>query len=189
MSTKLQETIGQVCELCMSTENLSSYHVPPDAQPDNEVTVCITCLSQIQGQQPMDSSHWGFLSETMWSENQAVRVLAWRMLDRMKSETWAADNLELMYMDDDTQKWADAGKDTGGILVQVIHKDASGNILRDGDSVVLTKSLDVKGSSLNLKMGTMIRNIRVVNDDDSQIEGKVNGQLLVVLTKYVRKQS
>lgn len=189
MSTKLQEASGKACELCMSTENLSVYNVPPDTYPDNEVTVCITCLSQIQRQQPTDSSHWGFLSETMWSEKQAIRVLTWRMLDRMKSETWAADNLEMMYMDEDTQKWAEAGKDTDGALAPAVHKDANGNILRDGDSVVLTKSLDVKGSSLNLKMGTMIRNIRVVNDDDGQIEGKVNGQLLVVLTKYVRKQS
>lgn len=188
MSTKLQETGGRVCELCMSTENLSSYHVPPEALPDNEVKLCITCLSQIQGEQPTDSAHWRFLSQTMWSDKQAIRVLAWRMLDRMKSETWAADNLEMMYMDDDTQKWAEAGNDTDGALAQVVHKDVNGNILRDGDSVVLTKSLDVKGSSINLKMGTMIRNIRVVNDDDGQIEGKVNGQLLVVLTKYVRKQ-
>jgi protein PhnA len=189
MSTKLEERIDRVCELCMSTENLSSYNVPPDAQPGNAVTACATCLSQIQGQQPLDSSHWGFLSEIMWSDKQAIRVLAWRVLDRMKSETWAADNLEMMYMDDDTQKWAEAGKDADRVLAPVVHKDVNGNILLDGDNVVLTKSLDVKGSSLNLKMGTMIRNIRVVSDDEGQIEGKVNGQLLVVLTKFVRKQS
>lgn len=189
MSTNLQDTPEQVCELCMSTENLTFYNVPPDALPDNEVTVCTTCLSQIQGEQSMDSSHWRFLSETIWSEKQAIRVLAWRMLDRMKSETWAADNLEMRYMDDDTQKWTEAATDTDGTPAPVVHKDANGNILRDGDSVVLTKSLDVKGSSTNLKIGTTIRNIRVVSDDDSQIEGKVNGQLLVVLTKYVRKQS
>lgn len=188
MSTKLQETNLQACELCMSTKNLSSYQVPPDALPDNEVTVCITCLSQIQGEQSSDKSHWGFLSDIMWSDKQAIRVLAWRILDRMKSETWAADYLEMMYLDDDTRKWAEAAKDTDGALAAVVHKDVNGNILNDGDSVVLTKSLDVKGSSINLKMGTTIRNIRVVNDDDGQIEGKVNGQLLVVLTKYVRKQ-
>jgi protein PhnA len=189
MSTKLPQTDSKVCELCTSTENLSSYNVPPDTYADNEVTVCTTCLSQIQGQQPTDSFHWRFLSDAMWSEKQAIRVLAWRMLDRLKWETWAADNLDMMYMDEDTQKWAEAGSDIDAGQAPVIHKDANGNILRDGDSVVLTKSLDVKGSSLNLKMGTMIRNIRVVNDDEGQIEGKVNGQLLVVLTKYVRKQS
>ena len=183
MSTKLPEISRQVCELCMSIENLSSYNVPPDGYPDNEVTICITCLS------PPDSSHWGFLSETMWSDRQAIRVLSWRMLDWMKSETWAADNLEMMYMDDNTQKWAEAGQDTDCGREPVVHKDANGNILRDGDSIVLTKSLDVKGSSLNLKMGTMMWNIRVVNDDEGQIEGKVNGQLLVVLTKYIRKQA
>jgi protein PhnA len=176
------------CELCTSTENLSSYSVPPDSYADNEITVCNTCLSQIQGQQPVDSTHWSFLSDIMWNEKQAIRVMAWRMLDRMKSETWAADNLDMMYMDEETQKWAEAGNDIDAGLAPLVHKDSNGNILQDGDSVVLIKTLDVKGSSLSLKMGTMIRNIRVVKDDDGQIEGKVNGQLLVVLTKFVRKQ-
>jgi protein PhnA len=181
-------SISNACELCGSTENLSSYTIQPDGYADNGVTVCGTCLSQITGQEPMDSNHWRFLSDVMWSEKPAVQILAWRMLDRMKSETWAADNLEMLYLDEDMLKWAQAGNDIEAGATSLVHKDSNGNVLQDGDSVVLIKSLDVKGSSLNLKMGTMIRNIRVVKDDDGQIEGKVNGQTLVVLTKYVRKQ-
>jgi len=56
-----------------------------------------------------------------------------------------------------------------------------------GDTVVLTKTLDVKGSSLSAKLGTVVKNIRLVPDNTGQIEGKVEGQTIVILTKYLRK--
>jgi protein PhnA len=55
--------------------------------------------------------------------------------------------------------------------------------------MVLTKSLDVKGSTLNAKMGTVVKNIRTVKENTEQIEGRIEGQLIVILTKYVRKQN
>jgi protein PhnA len=70
-----------------------------------------------------------------------------------------------------------------------LHKDSNGQVLQNGDSVMLTKSLDVKGSTLNAKMGTVVKNIRIVEDNTEQIEGKIEGQLIVILTKYVRKQN
>jgi len=54
--------------------------------------------------------------------------------------------------------------------------------------VVLTRTLDVKGSTMSAKLGTVVRNIRLVEDNPEQIEGKVNGQQIVILTKYLRKQ-
>jgi len=63
------------------------------------------------------------------------------------------------------------------------------NILKTGDTVVLTRSLAVRGSSLNARMGTVVKNIRVVEDNAEQIEGKIDGQLIVILTKYLRKQA
>jgi protein PhnA len=60
--------------------------------------------------------------------------------------------------------------------------------LKNGDNVVLTKSLDVKGSSANAKVGTVIHNIRLVSNNTEQIEGRIDGQQIVVLTKYLRKQ-
>ena len=56
-----------------------------------------------------------------------------------------------------------------------------------GDSVVLIKDLKVKGSSMVAKQGTAVRNIRLVHDNTEQIEGKVDGQLIVILTKFVKK--
>lgn len=55
-----------------------------------------------------------------------------------------------------------------------IIKDANGNILTDGDSVTVIKDLKVKGSSLVVKMGTKVKNIRLV-DGDHNIDCKIDG--------------
>ena len=55
-----------------------------------------------------------------------------------------------------------------------VHKDAVGNILADGDSVTLIKDLKVKGASSALKVGTKVRNIRLV-DEDHNIDCKIDG--------------
>ena len=59
--------------------------------------------------------------------------------------------------------------------VKVI-KDAVGNILEDGDTVTIIKDLKVKGSSTSIKVGTKVRNIRLVNGPDGHdIDAKVDG--------------
>jgi protein PhnA len=66
-------------------------------------------------------------------------------------------------------------------------KDSNGNILKEGDSVTLIKDLKVKGSSITLKRGTMVRNIHLT-DDPAEIEcrvEKVKG--LVLRTEFLRK--
>jgi protein PhnA len=47
--------------------------------------------------------------------------------------------------------------------------------------------LDVKGANFTAKRGTAVRNIRLVHDNPEQIEGKINGQGIVILTQYVKK--
>jgi len=116
-------------------------------------------------------------------------VLAWRMLNRLRNESWAADNLDILYLDEETLAWAKAAGDPDDQSEAVVHKDSNGNVLQNGDSVVLTKTLDVKGSSISAKLGTVVKNIRLVEDNPEQIEGRVEGQLIVILTKYLRKQS
>ena len=85
--------------------------------------------------------------------------------------------------------WAKATGDHENDGAVVLHRDSNGHVLQNGDAVVLTKSLDVKGSTLNARMGTVVRNIRLVHDNTDQIEGKIEGQLIVILTQYVRKQN
>ena len=68
------------------------------------------------------------------------------------------------------------------------HRDSNGNALAQGDTVVVIKDLKVKGSSIPLKQGTVIRNIRLVEDDPEHIEGssdKIKG--LVLKTCFLRK--
>lgn len=57
---------------------------------------------------------------------------------------------------------------------KVIHKDAVGNVLVDGNTVTIIKDLKVKGSSSTLKIGTKVRNIRLI-DEDHNIDCKIDG--------------
>ncbi len=111
------------------------------------------------------------------------------MLNRFRNESWAADSLDMMYLDDEKLAWAKATGDHENDSAVDLHRDANGHILQTGDTVILIKSLDVKGSTLNAKMGTVVKNIRLVADNTEQVEGKIEGQVIVILTKYVRKQA
>jgi protein PhnA len=59
--------------------------------------------------------------------------------------------------------------------------------LENGDNVVLIKDLKVKGSSMVAKQGTAVRRISLDRENAEYIEGKVDGQQIVILTKYVKK--
>ncbi|CAM5777066.1 alkylphosphonate utilization protein [Enterobacter sp.] len=66
-------------------------------------------------------------------------------------------------------------------------KDSNGTTLSDGDSVTLIKDLKVKGTSVTLKRGTLVKNIRLTDDPD-EIEGKVEKvKGLVLRTEFVKK--
>lgn len=179
------------CELCKGENNVKMYEVPPqsNSNEDNSMMICAKCLAQIDKKEELDSKHWACLTETMWSEVPAIQVVSWRMLNRLRNESWAADNLDMMYLDDERMAWAKATGDHENDAAVDLHKDSNGNVLNEGDTVILTKSLDVKGSQLNAKLGTVVKNIRLVENNTEQIEGKIEGQVIVILTKYVRKQN
>ncbi len=65
-------------------------------------------------------------------------------------------------------------------------KDSNGNILSDGDSVTLTKDLKVKGSSLNLKRGTVVKKIHLT-DNPEEVDCRINGSSIVLRTEFLRK--
>ncbi|OMF30119.1 alkylphosphonate utilization protein [Paenibacillus sp. FSL H8-0548] len=70
---------------------------------------------------------------------------------------------------------------------QKIIKDANGNVLNDGDSVTVIKDLKVKGSSLVVKIGTKVRNIRLV-DGDHDIDCKIDGfGAMKLKSEFVKK--
>ena len=65
---------------------------------------------------------------------------------------------------------------TAGTEVEesLVKKDANGNLLQDGDTVTVIKDLKVKGSSLVVKVGTKVKNIRLV-EGDHDIDCKIDG--------------
>ena len=69
-------------------------------------------------------------------------------------------------------------------------KDASGNVLADGDNVIIVKDLKVKGSPTAIKVGTKVRNIRLVNGPDGHdIDAKVDGFGSMMLKSSVVKKA
>lgn len=187
LEEQLKQRSNNSCELTGLTEELSVFEVQPNAtnDPNRCIYIAEVCKAQLEKRADFDPQFWEkYLPTSMWSEVPAVQVVAYRLLQRMNNEAWAADALDMLYLDEDTLEWAKAVKDDAAEL----HKDVNGNILVAGDTVTLIKDLDVKGSSLNAKIGTAVRNIRLVHDNHEQIEGKVDGQTIVILTKFVKKQ-
>lgn len=176
------------CELCGATEHLSAYEVPasPNTGADATLWTCATCQSQFDSEEK-DANHWRCLNDSMWSQVPGVQVMAWRMLHRLKSEGWPQDLLDMMYLDEDLLKWAEAAGDAEEKGDQIIHKDVNGVTLQAGDSVVLIKDLKVKGSSMVAKQGTAVRRISLDPENAQYIEGKVDGQQIVIITQYVKK--
>ena len=62
-------------------------------------------------------------------------------------------------------------------------------MLEAGNTVILTKDLNVKGANFTAKRGTLVRGISLVEDNPEHIEGKVEGQRIVILTKFVKKSN
>lgn len=65
-------------------------------------------------------------------------------------------------------------------------KDSNGNLLNDGDSVIVTKSLKVKGTQLTVKKGTVVKNIRLTDDPD-EVDCKVEKTRIVLRTEFLKK--
>lgn len=65
-------------------------------------------------------------------------------------------------------------------------KDCNGNLLNTGDGVVVMQTLKVKGSSMSVKKGQVIKNIRLT-DDEGEVECKIDGSKIILKTCYLRK--
>jgi protein PhnA len=119
----------------------------------------------------------------MWSEDAATQVLAARMLARLSDHDWARDLADQLWLDDATRAWAEnVPRDSG-------HRDSNGVALAQGDTVVLIKDLPVKGANFTAKRGTAVRGISLVADNPAHIEGRVEGQRIVILTEFVKRRS
>ena len=179
------------CELCGVTKDLNLYEVPPDSDGSANrcVLICGTCSEQIESPEKIDAHHWRCLNDSMWSQVPAVQVVTWRMLTRLGAEDWAQDLLDMLYLDEGTLAWARATGEEGGDGDAAKHIDSNGAVLEAGDTVILVKDLNVKGAGFTAKRGTAVRGISLAADNPEHIEGRVNGQQIVILTKFVKKSS
>ena len=101
--------------------------------------------------------------------------------------------LENTYPDGDNFVCADCGFEWPAVAVasaeendERIVKDSNGNILADGDAVVLIKDLKVKGSSTTLKMGTKVKSIRLVGGDH-EVDCKMDAGNFMLKACYLKK--
>lgn len=186
---KLRERSADACELCGISSGLEVYNVPPaSSDPEKAILICQFCTQQLQHQEDLDVNHWRCLNTSAWSTVPAVQVVAWRLLYAMRHEGWTQDLLDMLYLDDETLAWAKSGiSEEPKSNEKIIHKDSNGTVLLAGDTVTLIKDLDVKGGGFTAKRGTPVRGITLVESNAEHIEGKINGQQIIILTKFVKK--
>ena len=187
LEQELQSRSGGKCEMCGNSDGLKVYDIPPiEIRTANKaILACVTCWEQMDNPDENDENHWRCLNDSMWSEVDAVKVMSWRMLKRLNN-SWTLNLLDMMYLEEEVLKWAkSSGEGIEGMNEK--HRDSNGAIINQGDSVVLIKDLVVKGAGFTAKRGTAVRNVNLVNDNPEHIEGKVNGQRIVILTQFVKK--
>lgn len=187
ITESLKARANSQCELCSSADQLDAYNLSPD---DNEtveqsVLLCNTCRDLIETNPLDNTEHWRCLNDSMWSPEPAVQVLAWRLLNQLKEENWAASLFEMLYLEDDVLQWAQSATANTDDDEPVV-RDSNGALLANGDTVTLIKDLVVKGANFTAKRGTSVKNIRLT-DNPKHIEGKVNGTQIVLVAAFLKK--
>jgi protein PhnA len=174
------------CELCGDSTSLFIFEVPPVKEPSLETSlmICESCGEELKHTDKLNPNHWFGLQERIWSEVPAVQVMAWRLLQELKSETWAQDLLDQVYLEDSVLQWAQMGAETGAIGAKTF--DSNGTVLEEGDTVNIIKDLNVKGASFTAKRGTTVKGIRL-GDDPEYVEGRINGSAIMLKTCFLKK--
>lgn len=179
-----------ICELCAASDKLKVHPVQGGGNEGAEccILACQTCIAQIEGSEPLNPKHWFVLKDSMWSELSAVAVSSFRMLKKLRSESWAQELLEQMYLSEESQEWADneVKVDEADTDEEVQTLDSNGAVLAEGDSVTLIQDLPVKGAGFTAKRGTLVKSIHLIGDPDN-IEGRINKMTLVLKTKFLKK--
>ena len=179
---ELKKRNQELCELCNAEIASIAYTVSPksDESIENQVAVCDVCMKATDDNN--SGFHWRCVEGSIWSPYASVQALSFRILNQYKEEAWANDLISSVDLDENTIQWA-----LSAFEVKDIHKDAFGNVLVTGDNVVLTQALNVKGTNFTASKGTVVKKIKLVHDNTEQIEGKINDQVIVILTKFVKK--
>ncbi len=182
LSQELKDRNQGVCELCNTNEANQGYVVTPKSGEKNEdmVAICSECEEKLG--KDKEGFYWRCVEGSIWSPEPAVQALSYRILNQYKDEEWAGSLLSAVDIDEPIVQWA-----MSAFEKQDEHIDAFGNVLANGDNVVLTQALNVKGTNFTASKGTVVKRIKLVHDNTDQIEGKINDQTIVILTKFVKK--
>lgn len=118
------------CDLCRSAAITSVYEVLPQQSSNEEDTImiCDKCRAQIGKKEELDISHWNVLTTSMWSEVPGIQVVSWRMLNRLRRESWAMDSLDMFYLDEERLAWAKAMGDHESDAAVDLHKGSNGQV-------------------------------------------------------------
>lgn len=162
------------CEFCGAQGELAAQHITPEDQ----VLLCPVC----RGEADAPVGHWHCLEGSAWSAEPAVQIAVWKKLGEME-QGWAVDTRDMMQVDPSAMARLVAADQPA-----IVHKDSLGMALAHGDTVVLVKDLPVKGAGFTAKRGTAVRNISLVPDNAGHIEGRVEGQRIVILTEFVKRK-
>lgn len=182
ISQKLKDRNQSTCELCNTNEATQEFIVSPKNGDsiEHQVAICDTCADKMN--KDNEGFYWRCLEGSIWSPEPSVQALSYRILYKYKDENWASNLMASIDLGEDITNWA-----MNAYEVKQLHKDAFGNILESGDNVVLTQALNVKGTNFTASKGTIVKKIKLVQDNIEQIEGKINEQTIVILTKFVKK--
>ena len=182
ITAKLAERSNGLCELCTIENEAIAYAVSPKNNDavENEVALCKTCIDALDDKEA--SAHWQCLAGSIWNTEPSVQALSYRILKKYDDQEWAREILSSVELDEEVVNWA-----MSAFHISEVHKDSNGTELSSGDTIVLTQGLNVKGANFMAPKGTIVRKIRLVPDNTDQIEGKINDQTIVILTKFVRK--
>ena len=154
-----------ICELCGSNKNVSPFKVEPK---EEYVNLCEECKKQIESGK-LDENHLQCLNESMWSEKSAVKILTYRLLKKLNRN----DLIDMMYLEPDELAWAQMQEEE--------KFDSVGNRLKNGDSVMVIKDLNVKGGN-TIKRGTVFKNIRL-----GDTPGHILAKNIYIKTEFLKK--
>ncbi len=189
-SNKLLQRADYSCEICsQNNTEFTAYTVPTHTYDSDAdvVLLCNNCSTKIENKDFTKSESFRGIQGSIWSETPAVKVLSYKIAQNLKATDWAQEVIDSAYLSEEEIAWANSEAEATASFV--IHKDAYGIVLQTGDNVLLTENLNVKGTNFIAAKGTKVPKIRLVADNAEQIEGKIEGSTIVILTKFVRKSS
>lgn len=174
------------CNLCNAANAQEGYTIEPTNPNFNcEIEICSKCKEAIASP-AAHSEYLRFLTESIWSENSAIKVLSYKLLNDLREKSWAQDTLDIAYLEESEQEWADALLESNANEEEVVTRDSNGTQLATGDSVTIIKDLQVKGAGFTAKRGSVVKNIHLTSTP-GEIEGRVNGVKIVLLSKFLKK--